>query len=143
MTLSLREREYVSPARYLGVSAQRIILRHLLPNMSSLLIIDATIEVATAIIAESGLSYFGFGVTAAGRLARHPDRRGHAVGLHLPVAVHVLRRPAGPDHAGVSVSATACGTPSTRHPSARGETGDHRTSRRPAVPTGSPARSTA
>jgi peptide/nickel transport system permease protein len=62
MTLSLREREFVQAARYSGVSSAGIIFRHLIPNMSSLLIIDATIAVATAIIAESGLSYFGFGV---------------------------------------------------------------------------------
>jgi peptide/nickel transport system permease protein len=62
MTLSLREREFVLAARYSGVSSAGIIFRHLIPNMSSLLIIDATIQVASAIIAESGLSYFGFGV---------------------------------------------------------------------------------
>jgi peptide/nickel transport system permease protein len=62
MTLSLREREFVQAARYSGVSSAGIIFRHLIPNMSSLLIIDATIAVASAIIAESGLSYFGFGV---------------------------------------------------------------------------------
>jgi peptide/nickel transport system permease protein len=61
-TLSLREREFVLAARYSGVSAPGIVFRHLIPNMSSLLIINATITVATAIIAESGLSYFGFGV---------------------------------------------------------------------------------
>ena len=44
------------------MSSAGIIFRHLIPNMSSLLIIDATIAVATAIIAETGLSYFGFGV---------------------------------------------------------------------------------
>ena len=64
MTISLREREYVLAARYMGVSAPRIIFRHILPNMSSLLIIDATINVSAAIIAETGLSYFGFGVQA-------------------------------------------------------------------------------
>jgi peptide/nickel transport system permease protein len=61
-TLSLREREFVQAARFMGVPAYRIIFRHLLPNMSSFLIIDATISVGGAIIAETGLSYFGFGV---------------------------------------------------------------------------------
>lgn len=42
-TLSLREREYVLAARYLGASPLRIITTHLLPNASSLLIIDATL----------------------------------------------------------------------------------------------------
>jgi peptide/nickel transport system permease protein len=62
MTISLREREYVLAARYMGVAPRKIIFRHILPNMSSLLIIDATINVSAAIIAETGLSYFGFGV---------------------------------------------------------------------------------
>jgi peptide/nickel transport system permease protein len=62
MTISLREREYVMAARYMGVPAHRIIFRHILPNISSLLIVDATINVSAAVISETGLSYFGFGV---------------------------------------------------------------------------------
>ena len=42
--------------------APKIIVRHILPNMSSLLIIDATLNVGAAILAETGLSFFGFGV---------------------------------------------------------------------------------
>jgi len=62
LTLSLREREFIQAARYMGVPSRTIIFRHLLPNMSSFLIIDATLNVGGAILAESGLSYFGFGV---------------------------------------------------------------------------------
>jgi len=62
LTLSLREREFVQAARFMGVPARKIILRHLLPNMSSFLIIDATLNVGGAILAETGLSYLGFGV---------------------------------------------------------------------------------
>ena len=62
MTLSLREREFVTAARFMGVPPWRIIARHIVPNMASLLIIDATITVGAAIILETGLSYFGFGV---------------------------------------------------------------------------------
>jgi len=62
MTISLREREYVLAARYMGVPAHRIIFRHIIPNISSLLIVDATINVSAAVISETGLSYFGFGV---------------------------------------------------------------------------------
>jgi peptide/nickel transport system permease protein len=64
MTLSLREREFVKAARFMGVPPWRIIFRHIVPNMSSLLIIDATITVGTAILSETGLSFFGFGVQA-------------------------------------------------------------------------------
>jgi peptide/nickel transport system permease protein len=62
LTLSLKEREYVLAARYMGVPGWRIIFRHILPNMSSLLIIDATVNVSALILAEVGLSFFGFGV---------------------------------------------------------------------------------
>ena len=62
MTLSLKEREFVNAARFMGVPGSRIIFRHILPNMASLLIIDATVNVSSLILAEVGLSFFGFGV---------------------------------------------------------------------------------
>ncbi len=62
LTLSLKEREFVQAARFMGVPGWRIIFRHILPNMSSLLIIDATVNVSALILAEVGLSFFGFGV---------------------------------------------------------------------------------
>ncbi len=62
LTLSLKEREFVRAARYMGVPGWRIIFRHILPNMASLLIIDATVNVSSLILAEVGLSFFGFGV---------------------------------------------------------------------------------
>jgi glutathione transport system permease protein len=62
LTLTLKNREFVLAARYMGVPAWKIITRHILPNMASLLIIDATIGVAVTILGESGLSYFGFGI---------------------------------------------------------------------------------
>jgi peptide/nickel transport system permease protein len=62
MTMSLREREFVSAARYMGVSNTRIIVRHILPNVASFLIIDTALNVGIAIMAETGLSFLGFGV---------------------------------------------------------------------------------
>jgi peptide/nickel transport system permease protein len=62
MTQSLREREFVQAARFMGVPGWRIILRHILPNMASFLIIDATVGVSSIILSEVGLSFFGFGV---------------------------------------------------------------------------------
>jgi len=62
LTMTLKNREFVVAAKYMGVSTPKIILRHILPNMASLLIIDATIGVAGTILGESGLSYFGFGI---------------------------------------------------------------------------------
>jgi len=62
MTLSIKEREFVYAARFMGVSNWKIIFRHILPNMSSFLIIDATINVSSLILSEVGLSFFGFGI---------------------------------------------------------------------------------
>jgi peptide/nickel transport system permease protein len=61
-TMSLREREYVKAARFMGVSGFNIIRRHILPNVASLLIIDATLGIGAAILSETTLSFFGFGV---------------------------------------------------------------------------------
>ncbi|MBB3605867.1 peptide/nickel transport system permease protein [Mycolicibacterium sp. BK556] len=62
LTMSLREREFVRAARYMGVSSSRIIIRHIIPNVASILIIDAALNVAVAILAETGLSFLGFGI---------------------------------------------------------------------------------
>jgi peptide/nickel transport system permease protein len=62
LALSVKERDYVHAAKFMGLSAPRTIVRHILPNISSLLIIDATLAVGAAILAETGLSFFGFGV---------------------------------------------------------------------------------
>ncbi|MBN9612895.1 MAG: ABC transporter permease [Actinobacteria bacterium] len=63
-TKSLREREFVKAARYMGFSAWSVVTRHIIPNVASLLIIDATLGIGAMIIAETTLSYFGFGVQA-------------------------------------------------------------------------------
>jgi peptide/nickel transport system permease protein len=62
LTMSLREREYVQAARYMGVSSARIIARHIVPNVASILIIDTALNIGVAILAETGLSFLGFGV---------------------------------------------------------------------------------
>ncbi|MEU8952221.1 ABC transporter permease [Streptomyces sp. NPDC048489] len=62
ITLTLKHREFVKAARYMGVPAFLIIFRHIIPSMASMLIIDGTIQVGAAIIGESSLSFFGFGV---------------------------------------------------------------------------------
>ena len=62
LTMSLREREYVQAARYMGVPSWRIIVRHIVPNVASILIIDTALNVGVAILAETGLSFLGFGV---------------------------------------------------------------------------------
>ncbi|KQZ07237.1 peptide ABC transporter permease [Microbacterium sp. Root53] len=62
LSLSLREREYIHAARYMGVPGITIVLRHMLPNIGSLLVINFTLGVVNAVVAETGLSFIGFGV---------------------------------------------------------------------------------
>jgi peptide/nickel transport system permease protein len=62
VVLSLREREFVEAARALGASNARIMFRHLLPNTIPVLIVNATLLIATGILAETALSYVGFGI---------------------------------------------------------------------------------
>ena len=96
MTLSLQEREFVHGRAIHGRAAGwRIIFRHILPNMASLLIIDATINVSGAIIAETGLSYFGFGVQPPDVSLGTLIADGAAAATHLPLAVLLPGRAAG------------------------------------------------
>lgn len=60
--LVLREKEFVSASRALGGSNARIIIRHILPNCIGPILVSGTLQMASAIITESGLSYLGFGV---------------------------------------------------------------------------------
>jgi len=59
-----REQEYVMAARGLGLGSGRIIFRNILPNAIAPVLVSATFGIAGAILAESGLSYLGFGVPA-------------------------------------------------------------------------------
>jgi len=61
-TLSVRETEYVEAARALGNRHPIIMLRHVLPNIASPLIIQMSVSMATAILVESALSFLGLGV---------------------------------------------------------------------------------
>lgn len=60
--LSAKEREYVEAARTVGASDIRILFKHLLPNISSPLIVQTSLGFATAILAEAALSFLGLGV---------------------------------------------------------------------------------
>ena len=59
--LSLRRREFVEAARAMGASRMRIILRHLLPNALAPLMVQASFDMGSSIIAAAGLSFIGFG----------------------------------------------------------------------------------
>lgn len=60
--LSLREREFVDAARVSGARDRRIIFRHILPNAIGVIVVNATLLMAGAILLESALSFLGFGV---------------------------------------------------------------------------------
>ena len=60
--LSLREQDFVTAAKALGLSSFRIIYRHMMPNAIAPVLVSATIGIATAILTEAGLSFLGFGV---------------------------------------------------------------------------------
>ncbi|MCR6711680.1 MAG: ABC transporter permease [Demequina sp.] len=60
--LSLREREFVDAARVAGAGDRSIMFRHILPNAMGVIIVNATLLMATATILEAALSYLGFGI---------------------------------------------------------------------------------
>ena len=59
--LALKERKFVLAARSIGTSNTRLILRHILPNVMSPIMVSATLGIANAIITESALSFLGLG----------------------------------------------------------------------------------
>ena len=61
-TLTLKERDFVIAAKTLGVSHVKIILKHIIPNMTTQIIVAASLSIAGAILDESALSYLGYGV---------------------------------------------------------------------------------
>jgi peptide/nickel transport system permease protein len=62
VVLSLKEKEFIEAARAIGATDKRIIIRHLVPNTIGPILVGMTFIVAAAIIIESTLSYFGFGL---------------------------------------------------------------------------------
>lgn len=61
--LAEREKEFVLAAQAMGVKERSIIFRHILPNVMSILLVDATLGFATCMLTESSLSYLGFGIS--------------------------------------------------------------------------------
>ena len=59
--LALKEREFILAARSIGTTDSKIILRHILPNVISPILVSATLGIANAIITESALSFLGLG----------------------------------------------------------------------------------
>lgn len=61
-TKEIKDRDFVKAARYMGVSTPTILGRHIIPNIASILIVDATLGVVSAILSETSLSYFNLGI---------------------------------------------------------------------------------
>lgn len=60
-TLSVKKLEYIDAVKALGASDARIIFKHILPNVASPIIVQATLSIATSILSASGLSFLGLG----------------------------------------------------------------------------------
>ncbi len=63
-TLSLKEREYVLCSKALGAPNKRIVFKHIIPNVIPSVMVASTINIASAILTESSLSFLGLGVRA-------------------------------------------------------------------------------
>jgi len=65
-TLQLKEQQFIEAARTSGTNNFKIIVRHIIPNLSSIVVVAATLDIAGTIIGEAGLSYLGLGVQSPG-----------------------------------------------------------------------------
>lgn len=91
--MSEKENEYIMSAVSIGCSPFKTITKHLLPNVMSTIIVQATIVLATMIVVETGLSFLGFGVPmnipSWGNMlqeARSPDVLGNKLWIWIPPA---------------------------------------------------------
>ena len=84
LALQLRETEYIGATRALGYTHHRILGRHILPNVIDPMIVLATVNFATAILVEAGISYLGFGIApptpSVGQILS--ENYGYAIGGH-------------------------------------------------------------
>jgi peptide/nickel transport system permease protein len=64
LVFSIKQRKYIEAAKALGGSDNHLLLRHILPNVSSVILISISFNFASTIITESSLSFLGFGVQA-------------------------------------------------------------------------------
>ncbi|GCE23714.1 ABC transporter permease [Dictyobacter kobayashii] len=65
-TLQLKQQQYVEAAKTLGSSDFQIILRHIIPNLFSIVVIASTLNISNTIISEAGISFLGLGVQTPG-----------------------------------------------------------------------------
>ena len=88
--IAVREEAYIESARSLGATSNRLLSRHVLPNVASPIIIQLALSLGFALLTEAGLSFLGIGEAAAhAELGRHAPgglsvHQHGAVGGHLP-----------------------------------------------------------
>lgn len=100
-TLSIKENTYIEAARAVGASHRRILLRYILPNVMAPIIITATVTLGFIILAESALSFLGFGVP--------PPYPSWGSMLNGSARVYMLKAPWMALWAGVAVSLAVFG----------------------------------
>ncbi len=61
-TLSIKERDFIEAARSIGADDRRIIVGHILPNVAGLIVVSATLDVASVVVNEAVLSLLGLGI---------------------------------------------------------------------------------
>jgi peptide/nickel transport system permease protein len=64
MSASLRERDYVHVAEFMGVKPLTIVIRHIIPNLGAILVLNLTLGVVGTVLSETALSFLGFGIKA-------------------------------------------------------------------------------
>jgi peptide/nickel transport system permease protein len=79
-TLQLKEQQFIEAARTAGTSNVRIILRHIIPNLFSIVVVAATLDISGTIIGEAGLSFLGLGV----------QQPGSSIGLMISDATNLI-----------------------------------------------------
>jgi peptide/nickel transport system permease protein len=62
LSTSIRERAFVAAAKYMGVSNWKAVIRHMVPNIGSLLVVEFTLGIVSAVNQETALSFLGFGI---------------------------------------------------------------------------------
>jgi peptide/nickel transport system permease protein len=62
LSTSIRERDFISAARYMGVGGPTVVFRHMIPNIGSLLVVEFILGIVAAVMAETALSFLGFGI---------------------------------------------------------------------------------
>ncbi|HEX6123268.1 MAG TPA: ABC transporter permease, partial [Ktedonobacterales bacterium] len=96
LTLQLKEQQFTEAARTVGTSDRRIILSHIVPNLTNIVIIIASLDILATIIGEAGISLLGFGIqepnSSLGLMISDgvPQLYGTWTELFWPVAVLII-----------------------------------------------------